>query len=71
MKSKYLNNQHLLIKIGMELTGFPTLLMSNWRATPLGIFFSAVSTLTGADLTAGGCSLYAVGGLPKGQTSRL
>lgn len=45
------------------LTGFPTLLMSNCRGTPLGIFFSTGSNWTGAEVAAGGCRVQAVGGL--------
>lgn len=45
------------------LTGFPTLLISNCRGTPFGIFFSTVSTTAGAEAAAGGCRVQAVGGL--------
>lgn len=47
------------------LTGFPTLLMSNCRGTPLGTFFSTVSTTVGAEVVAGGCRVQAEGGLRR------
>lgn len=50
------------------LTGFPTLLISNCRGTPFGIFFSAASTTTGAEVAAGGCRVQAVGGLQHSHT---
>lgn len=43
--------------------------MSNWRGTPFGIFFSTVSTLTGAEVTAGGWRVQAEGGLRRGNTA--
>lgn len=45
------------------LTGFPMLLMSNCRGTPLGTFFSTVSTTAGTEVAAGGCRVQAEGGL--------
>lgn len=53
------------------LTGFPTLLMSNCRGTPFGIFFSTFSTTTEAEGAAGGCSVQAVGGLEVTQLKSI
>ena len=48
------------------LTGFPTLLMSNCRGTPLGGFFSSTTSILGGGiLGAGGCRDQALGGLGK------
>lgn len=47
------------------LTGFPTLLMSNCRGTPLGTFFSTVSAGAGTEVVAGGCRVQAEGGLRR------
>lgn len=51
-----------------ELTGFPTLLMSNCSGTPLGIFFSAGSAAAGAEVGAGGWRVQAEGGLRHQDT---
>lgn len=54
-----------------DCTCFPTLLMSNCRATPLGGFLSGSSAVGGTGATVGGCRDHEWAGLSGKQAYKL